>query len=63
MGQSAEGVGRTSDVTGSMTIDGASVDAVELVADMKTVKSDDSRRDGQFQGRIMENRHLSHRYL
>lgn len=54
LGQSAEGVGRTSDVTGSMTIDGASVDTVELVADMKTVKSDESRRDGQFQGRIME---------
>ncbi len=52
-GQSAEAVGRTNAVTGSMTINGASVEAVELVVDMTSVKSDESRRDGQFQGRIM----------
>jgi len=52
-GQSAEATGRTSAVTGSMTMDGASVSAVDLVVDMKTVKSDRSQRDGQFQGRIM----------
>ncbi len=52
-GQSAEAAGRTNSVTGSMTIDGASVSAVDLVVDMKTVKSDRSQRDGQFQGRIM----------
>jgi len=52
-GQSAEAVGRTSDVTGSMTINGASVEAVDLIVNMKTVKSNESRRDGQFQGRIM----------
>ncbi len=52
-GQSNEAVGRTSDVTGSMTINGASVSAVELVVNLKMVKSDNSQRDGQFQGRIM----------
>jgi len=52
-GQSAEAVGRTSAVTGSMAFNGASVSAVDLVVDMKTVKSDRSQRDGQFQGRIM----------
>jgi len=52
-GQSAEAAGRTNAVTGSMNIDGASVSAVNLVVDMKTVKSDRSQRDGQFQGRIM----------
>ncbi len=52
-GQSAEAVGRTSAVTGSMSIDGAIVSAVDLVVDMRTVKSDRGPRDGQFQGRIM----------
>ena len=53
-GQSHEAVGRTNDITGSMTIDGATVSAVDLSVNMKTVKSDQSQRDGQFNGRIME---------
>jgi len=52
-GQSTEAVGRTSKVTGSMTIAGAKVTAAEFTVDMTTVKSDRSQRDGQFQGRIM----------
>ncbi len=53
-GQSTEAVGRTSSITGSMTLDGATVSTVELVVDMKSVKSDQSRRDSQFNSRIME---------
>lgn len=53
-GQSNEAVGRTSSITGSMTLDGSTVNAVDLSVDMKTVKSDQSQRDGQFNGRIME---------
>jgi len=52
-GQSSEAVGRTSSVTGSMAMNGATVSSVDLVVDMKSVKSDRSQRDGQFQGRIM----------
>jgi polyisoprenoid-binding protein YceI len=52
-GQSNEAVGRTSDVTGSLSIAGATVSGVDLTVDMKTVKSDNSQRDGQFQTRIM----------
>jgi polyisoprenoid-binding protein YceI len=52
-GQSNEAVGRTSDITGSMTINGASVSAVDLTVNLKTIKSDNSQRDGQFHGRIM----------
>jgi len=52
-GQSNEAVGRTSDVTGTMALNGASVSAVDLSVNMKTVKSDQSQRDGQFNGRIM----------
>lgn len=53
-GQDAEAVGRTSDVTGSFTIVGTSVTEGSFEADMRTMESDESRRDGQFQGRIME---------
>ncbi len=53
-GQSNEAVGRTSDITGSMSLDGATVSAVDLTVNMKTVKSDQSQRDGQFNSRIME---------
>jgi polyisoprenoid-binding protein YceI len=53
-GQSKAAVGRTSDVTGSMTITGTTVSNVSLVADMTTVSSDEGRRDAQFQGRIMD---------
>ncbi|MDQ3898886.1 MAG: YceI family protein [Actinomycetota bacterium] len=53
-GQSNEAVGRTSNIRGSMTLNGATVSTVELTVDMRTVKSDQSQRDGQFNGRIME---------
>jgi polyisoprenoid-binding protein YceI len=53
-GQRAEAVGRTSAITGMLTIDDTTVEAVSLSVDMTSVRSDESRRDGQFQGRIME---------
>ena len=53
-GLDTEGAGRTSSITGSMTIDGTTVTDAEFTVDMTTFKSDDSRRDGQFNGRIME---------
>lgn len=53
-GQDAEAVGRTSDVTGSVEIDGTAVAQASFTVDMTTVTSDQSRRDGQFHGRIMD---------
>jgi polyisoprenoid-binding protein YceI len=53
-GQDTEGVGRTSDVEGTMVIDGTEVTEVDLTVDMTTVTSDSTQRDGQFQGRIMD---------
>lgn len=53
-GQDTEGVGRTSKVTGSLTIDGTTVPKAEFEVDMASIKSDEDRRDGQFNGRIME---------
>src|SRR3954454_21524566 len=52
-GQNTDAVGRTSDVTGSLTISGTSVTDGAFTVDLTTVKSDESQRDSQFQGRIM----------
>ena len=54
IGQSTEGVGRTNAVTGTMTIAGTKVNAVELVVDVTKLKSDSDRRDGQVQNRILD---------
>lgn len=52
--QDNEAVGRTSDVTGSLTIDGTTVPEATFTADLTTLESDETRRDGQVQGRILE---------
>jgi polyisoprenoid-binding protein YceI len=46
--------GRTQAITGTFTIGATSVTAGEFTVDMTTFKSDESRRDGQFDGRIMD---------
>src|SRR5689334_15619549 len=51
-GQKATAVGRTSDVTGTMTVKGTTIETATFTVDMTTVKSDKERRDAQFQGRI-----------
>jgi polyisoprenoid-binding protein YceI len=53
-GQSNTAVGRTSAVTGRMTIAGTEVSAVTVTVDLTKVRSDAGQRDGQFQGRIMD---------
>ena len=53
-GQSTEGAGRTSALTGTMTIKGTTATDVVVTADLTSLKSDDQRRDGQVQGRILE---------
>jgi polyisoprenoid-binding protein YceI len=52
-GQSAEGAGRTTGVTGTMTIDGTTVDDATFTADLTGLKSDSDNRDNQVQGRIL----------
>lgn len=53
-GQSGEAVGRTSDVSGVMRIAGTAVTSVDVSVLMESVTSDETRRDGQFRGRIMD---------
>ena len=52
-GQSAEAQGRSEGVTGTLQVADTRVTAAELTVDMATFSSDESRRDGQFNGRIM----------
>ena len=54
VGQSTEGVGRTSAITGSLTIVGESVTKAEFTVDMTTLKSDSTRRDRQVNTRILD---------
>jgi polyisoprenoid-binding protein YceI len=49
-----EAVGRTPDVTGSLTIDGTTIVAGELSADLTTLRSDESNRDRQLQRQALE---------
>ena len=53
LGQNATAVGRTSDVTGHLTIAGSTVTTAAFSVPMATVHSDKSQRDAQFDGRIM----------
>src|SRR3984893_15687042 len=53
-GQSNTAVGRTSAVTGTITLNGTTVSAGTFSVDMTKVSSDRSQRDSQFQGRIMD---------
>jgi polyisoprenoid-binding protein YceI len=50
----ATAVGRTPDVTGTLTLDGAQITAVEMSADLTTLQSDESRRDGQLKRQALE---------
>jgi len=54
LGQNATAVGRTSSVTGHLTIAGTSVTAASFSVPMDTIHSDKSQRDAQFDGRIMD---------
>lgn len=53
-GQNHEAVGRTTAVTGDATIAGTKVSAANVTVDLTQVASDQSRRDSQFQHRIMD---------
>jgi polyisoprenoid-binding protein YceI len=52
-GQSTTAVGRSSDVTGTVTVDGGNVTAATFDVQMNGFHSPERRRDGQFNGRIM----------
>ena len=47
-------VGRTPDVSGSITIDGTSIPKAEFTADLSTLQSDESQRDGAIAHQAIE---------
>ncbi len=53
-GQNSVAVGRTSRVSGQLTIQGTTVSAADLTVDLSSVQSDRTQRDNQFRGRIMD---------
>ena len=53
-GQTNEAAGRTEDVTGTLVIEGTTATAISVEVDLTTVTSDEERRDGQVQDRILE---------
>lgn len=54
VGQNNVAVGRTNSVAGHLTIRRATVTAGSFTVKMDTIRSDRSRRDAQFDGRIMD---------
>jgi polyisoprenoid-binding protein YceI len=54
VGQSQTAVGRTSAITGDITISGTTVTKAGFTVQMATIKSNESERDVQFRGRIMD---------
>jgi len=50
----ATAVGRTSDVSATLVYDGAAITSVEIEANLKTLRSDDDRRDGQLERQALE---------
>jgi polyisoprenoid-binding protein YceI len=47
-------VGRTPDVEGELLVDGSSLVSVEVTADLRTLRSDSSLRDGQLRRQALE---------
>jgi polyisoprenoid-binding protein YceI len=54
IGQNSTAVGRTEKVWGSLTVSGGSVTKGTFTVNMASVKSDQSERNAQFDGRIMD---------
>jgi polyisoprenoid-binding protein YceI len=53
-GVNTTAAGRSNQITGSMTVEGTSVTEASFTVDVGSITSDESRRDNQFRGRIME---------
>jgi polyisoprenoid-binding protein YceI len=52
-GVNTTAVGRSNEIEGLLTIEGTTATVVDITVQVENITSDDSRRDGQFSGRIM----------
>ena len=53
-GVNTTAAGRSNQITGDMTIAGTAVESAAFTVDVASIESDDSRRDSQFRGDIMQ---------
>jgi polyisoprenoid-binding protein YceI len=53
-GVNTTAAGRSNQITGAMTLEGTTVTEASFTVDVGSITSDESRRDNQFRGRIME---------
>ena len=52
-GVNTTAVGRSNEIEGLLTLEGTTATVVDITVQIENITSDDSRRDGQFTGRIM----------
>ena len=52
-GVNTTAVGRSNEIEGLLTIEGTTATVVDVIVQVENITSDDSRRDDQFRGRIM----------
>lgn len=52
-----EAIGRTPDVDGAITIEGTTLSAADITADLSTIVSDESRRDDKIQSALETSQH------
>jgi len=52
-GVNTTAVGRGNEIDGLLTIEGTAATVVDVIVQIESITSDESRRDGQFTGRIM----------
>ena len=52
-GVNTTAAGRSNEIEGLLTIDGTNASVVDITVQIENITSDDSTRDGQFRGRIM----------
>lgn len=52
-GVNSTAVGRSNEIDGTLTIDGATAASVDVEVEVESITSDQPRRDNQFSGRIM----------
>jgi polyisoprenoid-binding protein YceI len=52
-GVNTTAVGRSNEIEGMLTLDGTTATVVDITVQVENITSDDSRRDNQFRGRIM----------
>ena len=60
-GVNTTAVGRSNQLTGTMTVEGTTVPAVDVEVQVATITSDESQRDNNFRSSVMDTERVPHR--